>query len=435
MRTPSSILPCALALAACTTSPRHLPEFAELPVQPGLRDPLTMLDGSHIATPAQWRSARRPELQAVFAHYMYGPIPPAVAMAVEVVGVHRDFLDGKATLKLFALSAPDGGPRIDLMLVVPNDRTAPAPTFLAMNFCGNHALTADPRVPLARGWLYDSCQGCADHAATEASRGGQAGDWPLAELVGRGYAVASFCSSDIDSDRADVSDGLYAWLARGDASKNVPASRGSIAAWAWGFQRCVDYLVADPDVDAARIAAVGHSRNGKTALLAAAYDERIALAIPLQAGCGGTAPCRVAPDLAKPNADGWPIAETIAKINENFPHWFDAEFKRFAAAPERLPFDQHELVALCAPRPVLFANAEDDRWANPTGQFAVLQAADPVYRLLGVDGLAGAAMPGLGQLVGGRLGFYIRAGKHSMTAGDWRVFADFADRQWGRPSD
>ena len=423
---------CAVVVAGCATGSRSLPEFTSLPSQPGLRDPLVMLNGDRIATREQWEQQRRPELKAIFQHYMYGQIPKPVAMKTTVKGVHRDFLDGKATLKIISLDAGNGGPSIDLMLVVPNNRPGPAPVFLAMNFCGNHALTADARVPLTRGWLYDSCKGCSNNVATEAARGGQAQDWPLARLVERGYALASFCTTDIDSDRKEISDGIYAWLAGGDPAKNNPANRGTIAGWAWGFQRCVDYLVTDREVDAKRIAAVGHSRNGKTALLAAAFDERIALAIPHQAGCGGSAPNRLAPALAAPQANGRPIAETTAVINKSFPHWFNGEFKKFDAAPEKLPFDQHCLAALCAPRPVLFSNAEGDQWANPSGQFEMLQAADPVYRLLGVEGLAAKQMPPQRHLVDSRLGYYIREGKHAMTADDWTVFLNFAERHFGK---
>jgi hypothetical protein len=284
-----------------------------------------------------------------------------------------------------------------------------------MNFCGNHAVTVDPRVPLSHSWLGDGCKGCVNHAATEASRAGQATNWPLEEIVRRGYALATFYSGDIDSDRGDVSDGLYAWLAKGDPAKKTAADRGTLAAWAWGFERCVDYLVNDAEIDRHRIAALGHSRNGKTALLAAAYDERIAMAFPHQAGCGGSAPSR------------GKVGESVKAINDHFPHWFNAEFKKFNEAPDRLPFDQNCLVAMCAPRPVLFSAAEGDQWANPAGQFEVLRAADPVYRFLGSQGLAAKEMPSKGQLVSSPLGYYIREGKHSMTADDWRVFMDFAD--------
>jgi len=165
---------------------------------------------------------------------------------------------------------------------------------------------------------------------------------------------------------------------------------------------------------------VGHSRLGKTALLAAAFDERIALVVPLQAGCGGTAPSR------------GKVGESVKQINDRFPHWFNGTFKEFNDQPDRLPFDQHCLVALVAPRPVLFSNATEDTWANPAGQFQVLQAADPVYRFLGAGGLEAKEMPEVGKLIDSRLGYYIRPGKHSMTKDDWKGFLDFADKQLSR---
>jgi hypothetical protein len=379
-----------------------------------------MFDGRRVSSPDQWFKERRPELKALFQHYMYGAIPPKPAhVQVTNLGEYHDFLGGKATFKLVRLEMGSAkAPQIDLMLVMPNERPGPAPVFLAMDFCGNHALTSDPRVPLARSWLGNGCAGCSNGAATEAARGSQAADWPLAEIVRRGYALAAFCSGDVDPDRGDVSDGIYAWLAAGDPARNKPADRGTIAAWAWGFHRCVDYLVTEPGVDAHRIAALGHSRNGKTALLAAAFDERIAMAFPHQAGCGGSAPSR------------GKTGESVKAINGAFPHWFNAQFKQFNDAPERLPFDQNCLVALCAPRPVLFSAAEGDQWANPAGQFQVLQAADPLYRFLGTKGLASKEIPPRGQLVDSPLGYYVREGKHSMTSDDWTVFMNFADAQW-----
>jgi hypothetical protein len=422
-----------LVAGAAAPPAAPLPDPSGLPAQRTLPDPVMMRSGRRVDTIAQWTNERRPELMELFAHYMYGAIPPKPArMQTTRQGQYRDFLGGQATLRLVTLEAgPTNAPRIELMLVIPNERRGPAPVFLTMDFCGNHALTPDPRVPLARTWLRDSCPGCTNGAATPAARGTQAPDWPLAEIVRRGYGLAAFYSGDIDSDRADRSTGLYAWLADGDPARNNPTNRGTLAAWAWGYHRCVDYLVTDPEVDARRIAALGHSRNGKTALLAAAFDERIAIAFPHQAGCGGSAPSR-------------PIGErgeSVKAINEHFPHWFNAAFKQFNAQPERLPFDQNCLVALCAPRPVLFSAADADQWSCPRGQFAVLQAADPAYRLFGVEGFTAPALdpgspsslPPLGRLLGGRLGYYLRPGKHSMTPADWTVFMDFADRQWGKP--
>ena len=205
--------------------------------------------------------------------------------------------------------------------------------------------------------------------------------------------------------------------------KPSPHDAGTIAVWAWGIQRAVDYLVTDKALDAKRIAVVGHSRLGKTALLAAAFDERIALAIPLQAGCGGTAPSR------------GKVGESVKRINDAFPHWFDGTFKEFNDKVDRLPFDQNCLVALVAPRPVLFSNAVKDTWANPVGQFEVLKAADPVYRFLKAGGLDAREMPPPGKLVDSTLGYYIRPGGHSMTKGDWKVFLDFADKHLGKPAE
>ena len=395
-----------------------------------------MMDGTTVATAKDWTEKRRPELKALFAHYMYGEIPPKpdkLDFKSEVVD--KKFLSGKATLKLVTISIRGSDvPKIDLLVVTPN-AGKPAPTFLAMNFCGNHAVHPDPRIPLARSWLGNNCKGCTNNHATDAARGAQASDWPLEQIIDRGYALATFVNADVDSDRGNVSDGVHAWLARertGAATNSQTADRGCIAGWAWGFQRCVDYLVTDEAIDKNRIAALGHSRNGKTALLAAAFDERIALAIPHQAGSGGTGPSRVAEKMAAPTgANGRPTAETVAVINKSFPHWFNGEFKKFGAEPQKLPFDQHCLVALMAPRPVLLSNAEGDRWANPGGQFDVLKAAEPAYKLLSAGGCDATEMPPMSKLVDSKLGYYIRPGSHSMTSGDWMVFLDFADKHFG----
>lgn len=427
----------AALLCGCSTmntSPKA--QFAtinQLPAVSALPDPLVMSNGRKITTAREWNNERRPELKTMFAHYMYGEIPPKPSNRnFDTRIVDKQFLNGAATLKLVTISIPGHDtPKIDLLVVTPNAATKPVPAFLVMNFCGNHAVHPDPRIPLAKSFFGSGCKGCVDGRATDAARGTQATNWPIEQIIARGYAFATFANADVDSDRAGVSDGVYAWLAKdqtGSAANSATTNRGCIAGWAWGFQRCLDYLVTDLAIDPARIAAVGHSRNGKTALLAAAYDERFALAIPHQAGCGGTAPNRVAPALAAPQANGRPTAETMAVINKNFPHWFNAEYKKFNDAPEKLPFDQHELVALMAPRPVLLSNAAGDKWANPTQQFEVLKAAEPVYRLLNAGGCDASEMPPEGKLVSSKLGYYIRPGPHSMTSGDWMVFLDFADQ-------
>jgi hypothetical protein len=396
------------------------PEVAQLPSHPELPDPLVSLNGERVTTKEQWMTRRRPELKALFQYYMYG-IPPAAPKKVTGAIEHEDrqAFGGKATLREVAITfGPADMPKIHLLLAVPNARKGPVPVFVGMNFCGNHAVVKDPGVRLPTAWMYGNRAGVKNNRATEAGRGTQVDVWAIDQSIDRGYAVATFYSGDIDPDRPDVREGIQPHF-RKKGEQPGPHDWGTIAAWVWGIQRAVDYLLTRDDIDRDRIAVVGHSRLGKTALLAAALDERIALAIPLQAGCGGTAPSR------------GKVGESVKQINDRFPHWFNGTFKEFNDRTDRLPFDQHCLVALVAPRPVLFANAVEDTWANPEGQFEVLQAADPVYRLLGVEGLAAHKMPKPGKLIDSKLGYYIRPGKHSMTREDWKVFLDYADKHFG----
>ena len=169
-------------------------------------------------------------------------------------------------------------------------RTGRVPVFVGMNFCGNHAVVTDPKVRIPTAWIYPNQVGVKNNRATEEGRGTQIDVWALEQSIDRGYAVATFYSGDIDPDQTGKREGIRPYLSDRKADAGRPTA--TIMAWAWGISRAVDYLVSDKDLDARRIAVVGHSRLGKTALVAAAFDERIALAIPHQAGCGGTAPNR-----------------------------------------------------------------------------------------------------------------------------------------------
>ncbi len=384
------------------------PDASELPSRPSLPDPLVMFNGKPVTTKEQWVNERRPELKALFQHYMYGHMPPGTAR-FEVQGADRQFFGGKATRKQVTLHCDrPGAPTVDLLVVIPNQREKPVPAFVGLNFCGNHTLVNDAAVPLPQSWMRDSCPGVSKNQATDAGRGAQVSTWALEQSIDRGYAMAVLYYGDVEPDQPNAPDGVRA------AYKDY--DWGAVAAWAWGLSRAVDYMLTDSAIDPKRIAVVGHSRNGKAALVAAAFDERIAMTIPLQAGCGGTAPSRGT------------VGESVKQINTNFPHWFNAAFKTFNEHPDRLPFDQHCLIALCAPRPVFLPNAVEDQWANPKGQFEMLQAAEPVYKLLGANGLDADEMPEPGQLISSTLGYYIRPGKHSMTKEDWNVFLDYADK-------
>lgn len=418
-----ALAPAAALLLTTALAGADFPPVDKLPARPELPDPLVTFNGARVTSKEQWNKERRPELKALFQHYMYGQLPDVTKVSAKVERTDRKALGGKATLKEITLSfGPPGTPPINLLLVVPNARKGPAPVFVGMNFCGNHALLADPAIRLPTAWMYANRKGVKDNRATDAGRGSEVDTWALEQSVDRGYAVATFYSGDVDPDQKEVRAGVQPHLRKAGLMKPGPHEGASIAVWAWGIHRAVDYLVTDKDVDAGRIAVVGHSRLGKTALVAAAFDERIALAIPHQAGCGGSGPSRTKN----------PKAETVKRINTSFPHWFCDNFKAFNDQVEKLPFDQHCLVALCAPRPVLFTNAQDDQWANPDGQFDVLKAADPVYRLLGASGLKAKEMPEEGKLSDGTLGYFLRAGKHSTTKDDWKVFLAFADKHLRR---
>ena len=399
--------------AADFPAPRDLPSRPELP------DPLVMLDGTRVTTKEQWVEKRRPELKALFQHYMYGTMPPAGTVTAKVLHEDPKAFGGKATLREMALSALSGH-EFRLLVLVPNGRKGPAPCFVGPNFSGNHTLVDDPKVAVTSAWMYPNRPGVKDGKATDEGRGKAKDVWNLEGSIDRGYAVATFYPGEIDPDRADQRAGIRPLL-----PKDLDTT--TIACWAWGVHRAVDHLATLRDqIDPKRLIAVGHSRLGKTALVATAFDDRIAMAIPLQAGTGGTAPSRPVGSQASK-------AESVKRINTSFPHWFNSRYKEFNDDPTRLPFDQNCLVALCAPRPVLFPNASEDLWANPEGQFDVLRAADPVYRLLGAGGLEAKAAPPLGQLVDSRLGYFIRAGKHAMTREDWEAFWNYADKQLGKP--
>ena len=420
---PSFRVLCAVAMAAAILAASlpadaaDLPSASDLPVVTSFPDPLTMMDGTKVTSKEDWMTKRRPELQRLFQHYMYGYLPEATPIRTETHRVKQLF-GGKATKKEVTIHyGPKGTPPIDLLVVTPNQKK-PAPAFVAINFCGNHTALDDPSVALTRSWFRGSCPGCEGDKATEAGRGGQKDVWNVEMIIERGYGIAMFYYGDVDPDKnrpEDWTDGVHPHFMK--AGQTTPGKHewGAIAAWAYGIHRAVDYMVTDPAIDAKRIACVGHSRLGKTTLFATALDDRIALAIPHQAGCGGTAPNREN------------FGESVERINTSFPHWFNDTFPDFNNQVERLPFDQHCLFALCAPRPVLTSNAEEDGWADPKGQFKTLQLATPVYKLLGSEGLKADTYPANGELISSPLGYYIREGKHSMTTGDWKVFLDFAD--------
>ena len=414
-----------VTLASATVFAADLPAPADLPENP-MPDVLAMRDGSKVTTLAEWKTKRAPELRALFQHYMYGKNPAARPANGKLLREDKSAFGGKATLREVDVDCGLAAP-VHLLIVFPNKREKPAPCFLGMNFHGNYQLLDDPAITMPKGWVGDKFPGTEPNRAADAGRGKEKEVWALEQSIDRGYAVATFFSGDVVPDDKTLGEVALARI-RGNDAPRGPTDTATIAAWAWGFSRMLDYVATVPEIDAKRVSTVGHSRNGKTALLAAAMDERFAMAIPSQAGSGGTGPSRVSPEMAAIQPNGRPIAETIAVINKNFPHWFCENFKGFLANPAKLPFDQHCLIALCAPRPVLLSNAEEDVWANPDGQFALIAAAAPAYALFEKDTKVPAARPVLNELLNEPIGYFIRPGKHSMTTADWKIWLDYADR-------
>ncbi|HTK78033.1 MAG TPA: acetylxylan esterase [Gemmataceae bacterium] len=406
-----------LALPPLAAAADKFPPADQLPSRLEPPDPLVTLGGVRVESAAQWDSLRKPELKELLQYYMYGYFPPPAAVTAKVVESGALCLGGKATKRVVELSfGPPRTPAIHLLLVLPAQRGGPVPVFLGLSFTPIATVLREPGAPPPE----ETRQG--------KGRGPMPDVWNVEQTIARGYGVAIFAAGELEPDDAKATTGIRrAWRKPGQTEFG-PHDWGTIAAWAYGMHRAVDYLVTEPTIDKTKIIAVGHSRMGKATLLAAAFDERIAMAIPLQAGCGGTAPNRLAPGAPATKI------ETVKRINTSFPHWFTGAFKDFNEYPDRLPFDQNCLVALCVPRPVLYANATEDVWANPDGQFDMLKSADPVYKLLAKppSGLETLTRPPENVLSPGTLGYFIRPGRHSMTKDDWKVFLDYADHHWGR---
>ncbi len=376
---------------------------------------LVTADGSRVREARQWVAKRRPEILSLFERFMFGqsPVGGAPTSSFSVREAAGSALDGLAKREQVRFEFARGTERagMDLLLYLPREAKGPTPVFLILNFGGNHTISMDPSVERPT-WPEGSDPGLVRSLKSE--RGGQAGRFSLAAILGRGYGLATVYYEEIGPDRGDaVSQGVRG-LFNGRQGRD---GWSSIGAWAWGLSRAMDYLVANPGVDSRRVIVMGHSRLGKTALWAGARDQRFAMVVSNCSGCGGAA-------LSRRH-----YGETVKRINTSFPHWFCEKFKSFNDDEGALPLDQHMLIALMAPRPVYVVSADEDLWADPRGEFLSCLAADPVYDLLGVPGLEAETMPGLDRpLLKGRIGYHVRSGRHDLTEYDWQRVMDFADR-------
>jgi hypothetical protein len=339
------------------------PGVDQLPVIQQLPDPFLFADGSRVKTREDW-ARRREELKALILYYEYGRMPPPAPVTAKELASQANAAWGAVEKQLLLSTGPEGKLQVRL------DLTIPAP--------------GRGRMPvIVKG---DLCWGKVAEKASENT---------VKEIIRRGYVLAEFDRTQFAADSKDRSVGVYPLYPEYDW--------GAESAWAWGFHRVVDYLLTCDFTDPKHIAATGHSRGGKAALLAGALDERIALVAPNGSGAGGAGNFRIV----------HPKAETLERIVTHFPFWFTPRFATFIGKEDRLPFDQHELRALCAPRAHLCTEARDDLWANPTGTQQSYLAAKVVYDWLGA---------------GDRIGVHWRDGKHAQAEEDWMALLDFADK-------
>ncbi|MDO8543086.1 MAG: acetylxylan esterase [Opitutaceae bacterium] len=414
------------ATAAGLAAEKFVPNYDETRVPPyTLPNPLVCADGTAVRDAATWRNQRRPELLELFSREVYGRTPAGrpAKMHWAVTSTDRAALGGKAVRKEVTIwfTEKKDGPQMRLLMYQPvrATRQAPVPAFLGLNFNGNQCVSADPGITISDRWVRtNAAQKVVNNRVTKESRGLSARAWDVETVVARGYATATVYYGDLCEDRVEgFSRDVAPLFNTGSVEERRPDAWGAIGIWAWGLSRALDYLQSDPEIDGKRVAVHGHSRLGKTALWAGAQDERFAMVISNDSGCGGAAL-----SLRR-------FGETVERINVSFPHWFAKNFRRYNAHEEALPVDQHELIALAAPRPLHVASAEGDPWADPRGEFLGAKHAEPVYALFGKKGLGVADMPRVDfPVLGDGLAYHIRTGPHAITAYDWAQYLDFADR-------
>jgi len=356
-----------------------------------LPDVLVTHEGKKVDNTKEWEKNRRREILELFRTNVYGRVPSTpYTRSFKLINEDKNAMNGDATLRQVDITIERGGRSLDihLTLFVPNNVVKPVPAFLLI----------DNRGP----------------ENTDPERKVKSEFWPAEEVIARGYAIAVFSNADVDPDNFDdFKNGIHGLL---DNEKRQPDSWGTIAAWAWGASRCLDYFETDRDINSKKVAVVGHSRGGKTALWATAEDQRFAMAVSNESGCGGAA-------LARRK-----YGETIARINNAFPHWFCMNYRKWSYNEDSMPVDMHMLMALIAPRAVYVSSASDDLWADPRGSYLSLYYSLPVFQLYDTKTVLSENMPPLNrQVISGKVAYHIRDGSHNMLLKDWNWFMDFGD--------
>jgi hypothetical protein len=363
-----------------------------------LPDPLRTFDGRPVTDARTWWSVRRPELQEKFDGEIFGKVPASVPAVRWEVAAARDSVIGATPVKVKSLLGKVSGSgstvsdvTIEATLVVPAKSSHPVPVILELGFV------------LPPGVVFPGMK-----------EGGRS--W-MEQVLGRGWGYVIYVPTSVQADNGmGLNEGIIGIVNHGASRK--PGDWGALRAWAWGASRVLDFLETESTVDAKRVAVEGLSRYGKATLVTMAYDTRFAIALVGSSGKGGATLYRREYGEAMGN---------IAGASEF--HWFGGNFVRYADRPESLSVDAHELIAMCAPRPVFVSCGSpfvEGRWIDSPGQYLAATLATPVYALLGKEGLPAGPMPPIdGPVVGGDLAFRQHSGGHTVGP-NWPFFLDFA---------
>lgn len=386
-----------------------------------LPDPLVLQNGKKVINTSFWEKQRRPEILKLFKEHVYGKFPETkLTPRFEISTVNPKALNGKATKKevIIYFGSTIDAPKMHLLIYLPNQVSKPVPVFLGLNFYGNHTVHPDKTIRMTDKWMLNNKEyHITENKATEESRGAESRRLPIENILKEGYGVATVFCGDLEEDNSEGwKTGIRTSLQK---ELNIkPNEWSAIGAWAWGLSKAMDYIETDAQIDAKKVAVLGHSRLGKAALWAGANDTRFAMVISNNSGEAGAA-------LARRN-----FGETIGDITKTFPWWFNTVYPKYAKNPNKMPVDQHLLLSLMAPKPLYVTSASEDLWADPRGEFLGLKNAEPVYALYKKTGILGFDSPSLENPVGKDIRYHIRNGKHDILWYDWNEFIRFANEQW-----
>jgi hypothetical protein len=381
-----------------------------------LPDPLQTLSGETVSDAQAWETKRRPEVLKIVEENQYGRAPGRPTdMRFEVVEDSAPAFDGKAIRKQIKIHLGEGesSQAIDLLVYLPADAKGPVPLLLNISFTANNLMVDDPGVKFGRTWDREQ------NKRVPAENGRRFGSLPVLDFIERGFGIATFNYADVDPDVAGaIAHGVRQKYLRDDKEQPADDEWGTIAAWAWGISRVVDFFETDKQVNAYQIAITGCSRLGKTVLWAGANDPRIALVIASCSGEGGAA-------ILRRN-----YGETIAHMSspKRYFYQFAPNYHKWADDPSSAPMDANLLLALIAPRPLLLQTGDTDKWSDPKGEFLAAVDATKVYKLFGKQGIDVSTLPPTGELVGGDLAFYMHDGGHGLVPSDWGVYLDFMEK-------